>query len=124
MPRDYSHWAALRRELLKKRIEMRASRMQATALPAVEEELRDVSQRMRLLRQRHMRAERVSFVQASSEAWARRNISEAMGWARGAARCRFSSKKKRDVRRFGATPISRQEWLDVWQLPGGEGGMK
>eukprot|EP00959_Pyramimonas_sp_CCMP1952_P175993 3677772-Pyramimonas_sp.AAC.1 len=70
-----------------------------------------------------MRAERASFVQASSEAWARRNISEAMGWARGAARCRFSS-NKRDGRRSGATPISRQEWLGVWQLPGGEGGMK
>eukprot|EP00959_Pyramimonas_sp_CCMP1952_P306377 6412058-Pyramimonas_sp.AAC.1 len=61
MPHDYSHWAALRRELLKKRIGLRASRMQAADLPAVEEELRDASQRMRLLRQRHMRAERASF---------------------------------------------------------------
>ncbi|CAK0903130.1 unnamed protein product, partial [Prorocentrum cordatum] len=41
VPRDYSHWAALRRELLKKRIELRAPRMQATDLPAVEGELRE-----------------------------------------------------------------------------------
>eukprot|EP00959_Pyramimonas_sp_CCMP1952_P062836 1314020-Pyramimonas_sp.AAC.1 len=52
----------------------------------------DLFHRLRLLRRKHIRVVRESHVQASFEAWAMRNMCEAMGWARRAARRRFSAK--------------------------------
>ncbi|CAK0844342.1 unnamed protein product, partial [Prorocentrum cordatum] len=125
LPDEYAHWAKLRRDMLQKRIDMRASRatVDDTELEQLEYDLRDLSQRLTLLRRRHVRVVRESYVQASYDAWAQRNLCGAMGWARRAARCRFSA-KRRDGRRFGGAPITHEEWLAVWSLPGGDGGVQ
>eukprot|EP00959_Pyramimonas_sp_CCMP1952_P403461 8454047-Pyramimonas_sp.AAC.1 len=129
-----------RRELLRRRVELRGQKLKATVQRSgtvmavtesalevfceeVDAELKKLSSELQREQRRCLRRHRARLVEEAAECWQRRRTAEAMTASRRAARCRFGP-KRRDARLACSSLPTSSEWLDVWRRPGAEGGMQ